>query len=741
MRLFFLFFSFIFAFELNISYLKKPSLEILTLNSASPIECRKSNNLIICKFNKIPSTPTFKTKSIYFEITPIFDKNFYLYIKVKKPFILKGFSGNLYNNALINPFKVKKAKKWVVIAPFYRIKKNKGLNFYFINSPKPFVGAVDEYGNPLDIKKSAEDIIKYFAIQRAYKKRKDVLDDINEFLKAYQNSIFVPDILFLKMSILDKNNKSDEVINIGKKWIKEYAYNEYLPNVLLLIARNYSKLGFMSDASYFYQRILTEYPKTDFAYKAMIYLADQLYSLGESKKALKLYKKALFSTKDIEIASLAAMRLAQRYIDKGDVKTAIVYYQKVFDVNKEYILKDKKKAFELAKNLAFNKVYNLAIKIGTDLLSRLKKLDDLYEPLEYYLALWSFNSKNYKLAFKWIDKYLNEFPYGEYSNSVAILRDKVLFEVGDNNLTKQLANVNELIKKYHGSEIAFKALKKKIEILKKLKRYKEILEISKKSKLDKKLIKKVAKEYALELLQKDKCFEFSNVVNEYNVVLPKKYDNKVYKCAFKARDYKLASIICNKYLNSPDDKVFVKWMKRKIEALYKLKDYKEVVKGVEDLCQVEKRCFDFRLKEFFALWNLKEYKQALKIASYLNKKDIRATDAFIKIIKYALNNKNHLLAATYAKKIVFLQNYFHSYPYSPFADFIYAKYTKNKEAAIKVLKELIQRVKGDNLARAYFMLANLTDKKEYLNKCVNVKNSTLWKKLCKEALELMLIKN
>ena len=619
---------------------------------------------------------------------------------------------------------------------FFNKAKNKGLNFYFVNSPKPFVGAVDEYGNPIDIKKSAEDVIKYFALQKAYKRGKDVLDDIDEFLKDYKDSIFVPDVLFLKMKVLDKQNKSDEVISIGKKWIKEYAYNEHLPEVLLLMAKNYSKLGFMSDASYFYQRILTEYPKSEIAYKAMIYLADQLYSLGESKKALKLYKKALFSTKDVEIASLAAMRLAQRYIDKGDVKTAIVYYKKVYSANKNYILKDKNKAFELAKTLASNGVYDLAIKIGTDLLSRLRKLDDLYEPLEYYLALWSFKDKKYKLAFKWINKYLNDFPYGEYSDNIIALRDKVLFEVGDSNLTKQLDRINEIIKKYKGSDIALKALKKKIEILEKLKRYKEILEISKKYKLDKKLIKKVAKEYALELLQKDKCFEFSNIVNEYNVVLPKKYDDKVYKCAFKARDYKLASIICNKYLDSPDDKVFVKWMKRKINALYNLGDYKGVVEGVEDLCQVEKRCFSFRLKEFFALWNLKEYKKALKVATYLNKKDIRATDAFIKIVNYALNNKNYLLAATYAKKIVSLQEYFHSYPYSPFVDFIYAKYTKNKKEAIKVLKSLIVRVKGDDLARAYFMLANLTNKKEYLNKCINVKDSKLWKKLCKDALNL-----
>ena len=127
MRLLFLFFSFVFAFEVNVSYLKSdPPVEILTLTSNFPIICKRGNKFVVCEFNKIPSTPTFKTKSIYFEITPVFDKNFYLYIKVKKHFILKGFSDNLYNNALINPFKMKKAKKWVIITPFLIKQKIKG---------------------------------------------------------------------------------------------------------------------------------------------------------------------------------------------------------------------------------------------------------------------------------------------------------------------------------------------------------------------------------------------------------------------------------------------------------------------------------------------------------------------------------------------------------------------------------------------------------------------------------------
>jgi len=178
-------------------------------------------------------------------------------------------------------------------------------------------------------------------------------------------------------------------------------------------------------------------------------------------------------------------------------------------------------------------------------------------------------------------------------------------------------------------------------------------------------------------------------------------------------------------------------MERKIKALEGLGDYKDVVVAIDDLCRVKKKCYKYQLKKFFALWNLKRYKDALKTAKILEQKvDIRNTDVFIKIVNYSLEHNDYLSAALFAKKIIDLQEKFKTYPYSPFVDFVYAKYTKNKKDAIKVLKNLIPRVKGENKARAFYLLANLTGKKEYIDKCLNVKDSKLWKNLCKDAKSL-----
>jgi len=745
----FLFFPLLlFSLELNVDYFRNS--EILTLYNNFPFKCSKKKEFIVCEFDKLPSTSVFKTKTKFFKFIPAFKNNkFYLFIKLKtKKVFIFSKPDNLYNNPLLSLDNLKKAKKWIIIANkkyFLSKKEFRGLNFYFYNSPKPFVGAVDDRGNPINLENSPKDAIKFFAILEDFKKGKDVSLDIDSFLKNFPDSVFVPDVLYMKMVLLFRNNDFEDVVEIGKKWIKKYSFDEKLPKVLLLIARAYSSEGFLSNASYFFNRIITEYPNTKEAYLAMVYLADQLYSMGDSKKAMKLYEKVLFSTKDIDIASLAAFRLAQRYMDSGQFKKAYEYYRKIYRANKKFLLKDKNKAFELAKNLASHKMYDLAIDIGEDLLKKLKRFDDLKEPLIYYLALWSYKKEDYQKALKYINLYLKYYPFGEYSDNINELRDKVLFNVNEGNLTTQLNYINKIIEKYKGSVIEKKAFAKKIKILYKLKKYGEILKLKDEILTlsddifpnKKEFLKKVEKEYLISLLNQNRCEEVIDLIKKYKITLDKKYDDKIYKCAMKSFNFDIASIVCNKYLDSPNDKVFIKWMKRKIEALKGMKDYKNLIIAIDDLCSVYKKCHKYDLYKFFALWNLKEYKKALKVAKKLEKvKDIKNADAFIKIVNWSLQNSDNLLAAMYAKKIIDLQNYFKAYPYSPFVEFVYAKYTRNKKEAIRVLKDLLKRVKGEDKARALFMLANLTKDKKYINECLKVNDSKLWKGLCRDAKNL-----
>ena len=746
-KLFFLLPLLLFSLEINVDYYQNSNIknEIATLYNDFAFGCVKDKNSVLCEFDKIPSTYVFKAKSAFFKFLPYFqNKKFFLKIECKKNCYLISREDNLYMNPVITLSNNNKSKKWIIISPIepFLSKKNpKGLNFYFKNSPKIFIGAVDENENPIIVSKQSQDVLKYFEILKSFQKGIDVSDEIDDFIKQYPSSVFIPDVLYMKMKLLEQNNDPDDVVEIGKKWIKRYAYDDKLPKVLLLMARAYSQMGFLSNASYFFNRIITEYPGTNEADLAMIYLADQLYSTGDAKKAMKLYEDVLFSTKNIDIASLAAARLAQRYMDSGNFKKAYEYYKKIYKANKKFLLKDKKKAFDLAKLLATHNMYSLAIDIGEDLIKKLKYTDDLYEPLLYYLAVWNYKANNYKKSLFYIDMYLKKFPFGDYSDNLKSLRDKVLFNLPGKDLKTQLKYIDRIIKEYKGSEIALKALVKKAKILYKMKNYDEILSMEDKLKAvsenifpDKnEFLNKIKKEYVIELLNKKQCIKAVKIVEKYHLKLNKKYDDKIYKCAMQAMDYDLASRICNKYLDSPDDKIFIKWMKRKIEALKGLGDYKNLIIAIDDLCGVYKQCHKYKLYKFFALWNLGEYKKALEVANSIKQKDIKNTDVYIKIVKWAIENKNYLLAATFAKKIIDLQNEYKVYPYSPFVEFVYAKYTKNKKEAIKVLKELLKRVRGEDKARALFMLANLTNEKKYLDECLKVKDSKLWRGLCKDA--------
>ena len=414
----FLFFPlFLLALEINVSFFNNE--EILTLKNSFPFRCYMKKDLI-CEFDKRPSTAVFKSSTKFFKIIPKFKRNkFFLIIKSKGKLTIISKQDDLYKNPILSLNNLKKAKKWIIITndTYLTHKKPQGLNFYFRKKIDVYIPAVDENQNLIDVTEK-KDVIVYFQILKNFKKGIDVSLDIDNFIKKYPNSVFLPDVLYMKMVLLDKNGDYADLIEIGKKWIKKYAYEDKLTKVLLLIAKAYSKEGLYSQASYFFNRIITEYPDSKEADLAKIYLADQLYSLGDVKKALKLYKEVLFSTKDINIASLAAIRIAKSYMDKKDFKKALEYYEKVYKANKEFLLKDKNKAFELAKTLAEHKLYSLAIKIAEDIFNRIHPLNDLYEEVLYDLALWNYEAKNYKKAMYYINLYLKKFPYGFYSDKI-----------------------------------------------------------------------------------------------------------------------------------------------------------------------------------------------------------------------------------------------------------------------------------------------------------------------------------
>jgi len=743
-------FAFLPLFGLEIIVNNANNYSVMTITNNNNFMCKqKDKKTYICKFKRLPSTPVFSTKSVDFNLQPFFDKNsFYLKIEVKNKSIIRAFTKNLYEDYNKRLKKLNNAKKWVIISyknklPLIYKKPIKGLAFPLEIDVKPFVGAIDANGNPVNYDSQTADVIEYFSILRQYKKGNLEIDRVSDFLNSYPKSLFVPDVAYLKIKLLDQQGKSDSVIKLANEWVKKYAFNEHLPEVILILAKNYANSADMESATYMYERLFTEYQGTKYAYEGMIYLADQLYSAGDNKRAFELYKKAFANTKDLEVASLAAFRLAQRYMSEGKIKESVKYYSKLYESNKEFLLKNINQAYKLINDLADNKEYELAIKIGKDILKKIDSQNDLYEPLMYRLANWNYEIKNYVEAMKYINSYLNKFPYGDFADQMKDLKSKITFQIPDNNKTLMLQRYNEIIKKYKDSKLAKKALIKKLNLLYKLKKYKQILDLKlTNSDVNKSIIMNSAKFIVLKDLNTSKCNEAIKIYKEFNVSLNKKYDESLFNCAYKGRSFDLASQIPNKYLISKNDKIVLKWLINKSKVYEAQHQYKELALIIDDICNIKKtHCYKYRYKQFFAYYNLNQPKEFLAIAAkFLNNNNIKNIDVFMKVVLYAQKTDNSLMIYTYSKKILELEKKYNSFIQSPQIDFIFvesAKKLNKKDEAIKTLKNIIKlNIDEDNKAKAYYMLSSMTGKKIYLQKCIKLKNSKTWMPLCKQALEV-----
>ena len=736
----------LFALEIVVNTLNEYS--VLNITADNPFVCKqKEKNIYICKFDKLPSTPVFSTNSVAFKLTPFFDKSsFYLKIEAKNKSIIRAFKKNLFEGYNKRLKSLNIAKKWVIISyknklPLIYQKPINGLKFPLEINIKPFVGAIDENGNPINYDTQTADVIEYFSILRQYKKNNLDIDRIDKFLANYPKSLFASDVLYLKIKLLDKQSNSDQVIKEANKWIKKYAFNEHLPEIILILAKNYANNADMESATYMYERLFTEYEGTKYAYKGMIYLADELYSAGDNKRAFKLYKKAFANTKDLEVASLAASRLGQRYLAERKVKEAVKYYKKLYEANKKYLLNDINQAYQLINDLANNKEYQLAIEIGNDLLNKIDTRNDLYEPLMYRLAKWNYKINNFKKSIKLINKYLSELPYGDFAEEMKNIKNKILFQIPDNNSTLMLQRYDEIIKKYKNNDLAKKALKSKIELLYKLKKYNQILNLDV-TDINKTIIANSAKFSIIKDLNTSNCNQAIKIYKKFNVKLDKKYDEPLFECAYKIRDFNLASQIPNKYLILDNNKIVLKWLINKAKVFEAQNDYKDLALIIDDICNLKKtNCYKFRYKQFFAYYNLNQPKKFLSIAAkFLNNDNVKNIDIFSKIVLYAQKTDNILMTYTYSKKILELEKKYNTFIQSPEIDFIFtesAKKLNKKGEAIQTLKNILKlNIDEDNKAKAYYMLSSMTGKKIYLQKCIKLKKSKTWMPLCKQSLEI-----
>ena len=731
-----------------------------------------------CTLPLIPKDIFSEIKSDFFNIFyEVKKSNFTLKILPIKESKLFPLPSSIYENSIIEANFPKKSKHWIIVGyekdlPFLGDREyfSEKLSFPidWRDFALPSIGAVDLNGDPVFIKNN-RDVERFIAIKEAfnagkYSKAYDMAKEANEI---HQKSIFKTDFLryeIKSLAAMDMKENADRIIELGKQFIRRYTSDEYLPEVLLILARVHSALGFVSDANYFFDRLIHEHSGTKYANLGRIYLADQLYMGSKIKDAIKLYLEALYDAKDLEVASLAAYKLSIRYLDQGKIDKAVFYLKKLWEKNPEFLLRDVEDAHQIAQQLASRDSYELAIKINQALLSKVKKLNTIYEETLYEIAEW-YNAKGkFKEALHWYQRYLKEFPFGRYSDKAKEKVDALFVDGNDVNVTEVLKKYDELIKAYAGNQIGEKALVAKLKVLFKLNRFNDMMKL--RPDVDKIGDDKL-KEEALRVLNRVIEFKFEEAVKsnsckdalyqiDKNSFNPSgKYDEFLFSCYSEYAKYDNAIEIAKKHLKEKNLKQRVLWLCRIVHLLRKKESVIESYKALKDLdtlLSIDKNlvCKTHDWDKAWILYEMEHYSEYIAWIKILLKKypkEIKITEYLRKGVEIAKKSGDTIQQLWMLEKLIEFQNRIKVHPYSPWAEFEAIKLFKELKKPKKALKiaESLNGIKLDKkqkprwlyqLGELYMQTGDSKKAKETFKECIKVNVKTPWKELCKDALSL-----
>jgi len=729
-----------------------------------------------CVFPLFPKDLFSAIKNDFFNISyKVRNRKFILRIKPKKESKLFPLPPAIYEKSVIEANFPEKSKHWIIVGyenklPFLDKEKHFAQMLSFPIDWKDFalpsVGAVDLNGDPVFIK-SNRDVERFIAIKEAFNSGKYSIayDLAQEAREIHPKSIFETDFLRYEIKSLaaqDMKENAEKIIELGKQFIKQYTSDEYLPEVLLILARVHSAMGFVSDASYFFDRLIHEHPGTKYANLGRIYLADQLYISGKMKEAMKLYLEALYDAKDLEVASLAAYKLTVRYFDQGKTKKAVLYFKKLWDKNPEFLLKDVEDAHAMAGQLALKNHYDLAIDINRALLKKVKKLNSLYEESLYEIAKWYDNSGKFKEALQWYKRYLDEYPFGSFSDEAKEKVDALFIAGNDVNATEALKKYDELIKSYAGDSIAQKALVAKLKVLFKLNRFDEIMEMKPdiddlkddRLKLEAQdIVKKVVDIKFKEAVKSNSCEKALYQIDTYGIDPSSSYDKFLYSCFIEYVKYDKAVAIAKKHLQDKDIDKRVLWLCRIVHLLRKQEKSIEAYRALQDLdalLSINKNfvCKTYEWDKLWILYSMNRYIDYFAWIKKLLKKypsDIRLAEYLRKGAEAAQKSNDTIQQLWMLEKLIELQNRVKIHPYSPWVEFEMIKLYKILKKPKKALKiaeslkdiSLEKRQKSRwlyQLGELYMQTGDRKKAKDAFEKCRKITIDTPWKQLCEDAL-------
>ncbi|KIM11249.1 MAG: hypothetical protein KU37_06285 [Sulfuricurvum sp. PC08-66] len=752
----------------------------LHLREATPFVCKESIDThdvitkVECFFDKAPTKTFQEVRNLFFVIqsyeTPT---QYVISIAPLKRIKLFPMTTHLSRTKEIVRYDAKTSQHWMVLGynetmPLAQSRPvpRGGLSFpiRFARSELPYVGALGLDGVPLDMEQ-VEDVGDYLEIRNLYTKEQyeEVLQRIARAEEANAASIFQSEFLLYKIRTLYRLDDSSAVVDLAKEFLRLYSSDEAVPEVLLMISNSASSLGLVIDAEYFYDRLLTEHYDSPYATQGLIDLGAHALNRGDAEQATRHLKKALEKAEDKALASQAAMKLVQLFIARGNAQEAAYYMQKIADGNLEYLLADVPNSFELAQEMAKLEAPKEAATVMEPIFGAIDNLHDSYEGILYQMAVWFDEANANEKAYHYYKKYLELYAYGEHVADVDTRIDKVLFEMGDENVTKQLELYATIETKYAAEEIAQDALFNRAKLLLQERRYQEVLAL--KESLMGLTQEKFASKTALlleaataainEALDAPKCQEALKLsaTHEHNLTVP--YDVKLYGCAMQESMYATAATIAQPYTAQKSLEERLAWSYRYVKAKAKTGDDKEVFVVGTDVVSMakmaKKESYQDVLYDLFkSSVNLNEREKSIDYITQIEStfgllfKDI---ELYTLMARSAKNNNDSAMIETYATKVVTLQRQHKSYTQSPAIEFLLLKALKENsknDKAYALLKELVGYVnEGENGARAYYELGAMAQKmgdksaaRSAFESSVKANATSPWGKLSSDALKL-----
>lgn len=631
----------------------------------------------------------------------------------------------------------------------------------FAKQPPPYIGALDLNGEPVKNKKGAIYLAKIAKMYRA-KKYDAVLKLVKQYTSMHHDS-FAKEIELYRIrterGMAQQNReKYEDVLTDALQWIENNPSNKHIPEAYLYVVESYLAKGRLKQAEKFLHMLTGGFTDNKYTQRAEIAYANTIYRQKKRRKeALKIYKKVLYATKDLETASQAAMRIADSYLDFSEPAKAEKIFRKVLKSNPEFVREHYKVAYKLAKRFADAEHYDVALEIAEVLANIHEKdfLDDLLKSMGF----WEEGRGNREKAIAIYNKYLKKYKNGK--NKAFVLRhlDALMLLQNDANITKKLQFIDLVLTKYEDPDIQKRALEEKAKLLLSEKRYSDVLYMSKKLRKYKlnKYIAQAAFLEAEKALQEHKCETAMRTIQDYNVTVEEKYDDKLFMCEIETGMFKDAMQTGKRHIESKDLHEKLKWLYLMTKLYQKLDKNKKVILVGNDVYKLANTLGESKYKDVLydiaeAYYNLREYDDLmLKTVHEVEKlfpDDIRNIDLFMKVVRYAQKRNDLLLEVNYAKKVMTLQKKFNVKAYSPRIDIVYAhglqklgKYEEGLEVVRRLVTgKLTDRQKAEVLYLAGELSAQLHRKKEaigYFTECGDIVEDSEWQKLCAENLQLL----